>query len=134
MISKEEKIIEDDQINILDKILKEENKLKIKLKVPKDEFNNITEKECNISSSGLSSGQESIKKIKKKYGYSFNINGFESNSIAYFNEILLGNKFLDKQNCFHIDFYFNNFIKFDLSAYDFCRKMLNPKFQLRGME
>ena len=65
MDSKEEKIIEDNQINILDELLKEENKLKIKLKVPKDEFKDIKEKEGNISSSGLSSGQESIKKIKK---------------------------------------------------------------------
>jgi hypothetical protein len=45
----------------------------------------------------ITSGTESNIKLEKKYGYSFNINGFEFSSIAYFNEILLRNK--GKINC-----------------------------------
>ena len=124
-------IIDEDQIRILNEILKEENSKKVQLKVPKDEFNEEQEIKGGYSSAGSkSSGSNTNIKIKNKYGYSFNINGFESNSIAYLNEILLGKK--NENNCFNVNFNFNDLIRIDKSTVDFCRLMLNDEVELVG--
>ena len=91
----EEEVVDEKQINTLDKIINQKDKDDIKIKIPKDEFNDesLSEIEGGFSSggSGGSVSSEIYKnKIIKKYGYTFNIRGFESNSIAYFKEILLG--------------------------------------------
>ena len=65
-----EEVVDKTQINTLDKIISEKDKEDIKIKKPKDEFND-----------------ESLSEI--------NIRGFESNSIAYFKEILLGRRTSD---------------------------------------
>lgn len=84
----------------------------------------------HISSPGISNGTESNFKSEKKYGYSFNINGFEFSSIAYFNEILLGKK--GKSNCFHVQFDFNQLLKIDKTIVDYCQLLLNKEFELKG--
>ena len=86
-----EQVIDEKQEETLDEIVNPENMNKIKLKIPKNEFIDETIDNTfeGFSSGGsISSGSENAK-IINKYGYTFNINGFESNSIAYFNEILL---------------------------------------------
>ena len=117
------------QIHILDEILDKKSDLKIQTKLPNDEFNDIEQKKDYIPSSGMSGASESNIKLERKYGYSFNIDGFESNSIAYFNEILLGNK---KENCFHVQFDFNLILKIDKITVDYCRLFLNKEFELIG--
>ena len=91
---KEDQVIDENQDETLDEIINPKSIEKIKLKIPENEFND--EKTNNISKDfsshgSISSGKEN-KKMINDYGYTFNINGFESNSIAYFNEILLNNK------------------------------------------
>lgn len=127
----EEETIDEDQVKTLDYILKQEDKISVK--VPKDEFND--EKELELEKKAYSSGEsksgtESKTKIIKKYGYSFNIDGFESNSIAYFREVLLGYK--NKANCFHVNFNFNEFLKIDIPTIEICKKMLVEQFELKG--
>ena len=78
------------------------------------------------SDSSLVQNQE----IQKKYGYSFNVDGFETNSIAYFNELLLGYKSMN--NCCHVNFNFNDLLSTNLYTIDICKKMLNPEFEVVG--
>ena len=97
---KEDQVIDENQDETLDEIINPESIEKIKLKIPEDEFND--EKTNNISRDcpshgSISSGKEN-KKMINDYGYTFNINGFEINSIAYFNEILLKNRIPNKSN------------------------------------
>ena len=65
-----EEVVDETQINTLDKNLSEKDKENITIKISKDEFND-----------------EYLSKI--------NIRGFESNSIACFKEILLGRRTSD---------------------------------------
>ena len=88
MDDNKDKIIDILQLHSLDEILDKKSDLKIQTKLPNDEFNDIEQKKDYIPSSGMSGASESNIKLERKYGYSFNIDGFESNSIAYFNEIL----------------------------------------------
>ena len=111
MDDKKDKNIDILQLHSLDEILDKKSDLQIQTKLPNDEFNDIEQKKDYIPSSGLSSASESNIKLERKYGYSFNIDGFESNSIAYFNEILLGNK---KSNCFHVQFDLNHILKMSI--------------------
>ena len=129
MDDKKDKNIDIVQLHSLDEILDKKSDLKIQTKLPNDEFNDIEQKKDYIPSSGMSGASESNIKLERKYGYSFNIDGFESNSIAYFNEILLGNK---KENCFHVQFDFNQILKIDKITVDYCRLFLNKEFELIG--
>ena len=129
MDDNKDKIIDILQLHSLDEILDKKSDLKIQTKLPNDEFNDIEQKKDYIPSSGMSGASESNIKLERKYGYSFNIDGFESNSIAYFNEILLGNK---KENCFHVQFDFNQILKIDKITVDYCRLFLNKEFELIG--
>jgi len=124
--------IDDNQISILNEILEEKNKPLIKVKIPKDEFRDEFQTGGqSYKSSGTISGETNSKsKIIKKCGYTFNINGFEMNSIAYFNEILLGNK--NKNNCIHVNFNFNELLSLDKATIDICKKMFNQDFELVG--
>lgn len=131
MSDKNEEVIDDNQKKILTEILEEKNKLSIKIKVPENEYNDEQEYRGYSSTGSISSGSNRSKgNILSKYGYSFNIKGFENNSIAYFHEILLGYK--NKENCFHVKFDFNELIRIDVSTIDFCQKMLNKNFELIG--
>ena len=117
------------QIHSLDEILDKKSDLKIQTKLPNDEFNDIEQKKDYIPFSGLSGASKPNIKLERKYGYSFNMDDFESNSIAYFNEILLGNK---RSNCFHVQFDFNHILKIDKIIVDYCRLFLNKEFELIG--
>lgn len=117
------------QIHSLDEILDKKSDLKIQTKLPNDEFIDIEQKKDYMPSSGLSGASKPNIKLERKYGYSFNIDDFESNSIAYFNEILLGNK---RSNCFHVQFDFNHILKIDKIKVDYCRLFLNKEFELIG--
>ena len=106
-----EEVVDETQIKTLDKILSEKVKEDITIKIPKDEFNDesLSEIEGGFSSgdSGGSVSSEIFKnKIIKKYGYTFNIRRFESNSIAYFKEILLGIRTSGKSKCYNVEFNF----------------------------
>ena len=138
----EEEVADETQINTLDKILSEKDKEDVKIKIPKDEFNDeaLSEIEGGFSSggSGGSVSSEGFKnKIIKKYGYTFNIRGFESNSIAYFKEILLGKRTSDKSNCYNVKFNFENETFFKIGkSYKCIMKYLelivNAEFDLQG--
>ena len=110
MSDKNEEVIDDNQKKILTEILEEKNKLSIKIKVPENEYNDEQEYGGYSSTGSISSGSNRSKgNILSKYGYSFNIKGFENNSIAY-----------------------NELIRIDVSTIDFCQKMLNKNFELIG--
>ena len=130
--NEEEKTIDQDQVNFLGDIVNNKDLLSILIKIPKDEYNDEGKnvEGGNISSGSISGGSMNKDRLLKKYGYTFNIEGFESNSIAYFNEILLG--YRNKANCFHIDFNFKDLLSLDLATLEFCKKMLNPNFELKG--
>ena len=109
---------------------------KIKLKIPKNEFMDETiDNTIEGFSSGrsLSSGKENSK-IIDKYGYTFNINGFESNSIAYFNEILLNNKNPVKSKCFNVKFNFEDgsIIKTNKFTLSYLNMVLNSGYDMKG--
>ena len=126
--------IDDNQISILNEILEEKNESLIRVKIPKDEFRDEfqTGGQSYKSSGTISSETNSKSKIIKKCGYTFNINGFEMNSIAYFNEILLGNRDKDKNNCIHVKFNFNELLSLDKATMDICKKMFKQDFELVG--
>ena len=129
-------VIDEKQDETFDEIINPENLKNIKLKIPKNEFieENIEDTNSAISSEGnISTGRENNKLIEK-YGYTFNINGFESNSIAYFNEILLGNKKSDKSKCFNVKFDFQNgdIFKVNKSTIDYLNMILKSDFDLEG--
>ena len=86
----------------------------------------------NPSGKGVQSDSSLVQnqEIQKKYGYSFNVDGFETNSIAYFNELLLGYKSMN--NCCHVNFNFNDLLSTNLYTIDICKKMLNPEFEVVG--
>ena len=133
MSEEEDKSIDNQQEKILNEIItKGPNDLNIKLKIPIDEFHDEYELGDikNLSSEGNTSNTKDDNKLKNKFGYSFNVEGFESNSVAYFNEILLGNK--NKSNCFRVNFNCSDIIKLDKSTSSFCKKMINEKFELIG--
>ena len=113
----EKEVVDETQVATLETIIKPENITLIKVKIPKNEYND-DEKEGYTSGGNISS--DGIKnRIKEKYGYTFNINSFESNSIAYFNEILLGNKTSNISKCFNVKFEFEKETFFKLSkAYE----------------
>ena len=107
-----EEVVDNTQINTLDKNLSEKDKEDITIKIPKDEFND-----------------ESLSKI--------NIRGFESNSIAYFKEILLGRRTSDKSKCYNVKFNFENenFFKIDKSykcIMKYLEMIVNADFDLQG--
>ena len=136
MEQKEEPCVDETQEETFDKIINPDNINDIKLKIPKNEFieENIDNTNEGFASEGnISSGREN-NKIKEKYGYTFNINGFEANSIAYFNEILLGNKKTDKSNCFNIKFDFKkgDIFKINKSTFDYLNMIVNSEFDLEG--
>jgi len=136
MEQKEEPCVDETQEETFDKIINPDNINDIKLKIPKNEFieENIDNTNEGFASEGnISSGREN-NKIKEKYGYTFNINGFEANSIAYFNEILLGNKKTDKSNCFNIKFDFKkgDIFKINKSTSDYLNMIVNSEFDLEG--
>ena len=129
-------VIEEKQDETFDEIINPENLKNIKLKIPKNEFieENIENTNSAISSEGnISTGRENNILIEK-YGYTFNINGFESNSIAYFNEILLGNKKSDKSKCFNVKFDFQNgdIFKVNKSTIDYLNMIVKSDFDLEG--
>ena len=129
-------VIDEKQDETFDEIINPENLKNIKLKIPKNEFieENIENTNSAISSEGnISTGRENNKLIEK-YGYTFNINGFESNSITYFNEILLGNKKSDKSKCFNVKFDFQNgdIFKVNKSTIDYLNMILKSDFDLEG--
>ena len=131
-----EQVIDEKQEETLDEIVNPENMNKIKLKIPKNEFIDETIDNTfeGFSSGGsISSGSENAK-IINKYGYTFNINGFESNSIAYFNEILLNNKNPDKFNCFNVDFNFadGKIFTINKSTFNYLKMVMNSDFDLQG--
>ena len=133
---KEDQVIDENQDETLDEIINPESIEKIKLKIPENEFND--EKTNNISKDfsshgSISSGKEN-KKMIKDYGYTFNINGFEINSIAYFNEILLKNRTPNKSNWFNVKFNFKdgNIFNMDKSILKYINMVLNSDFDLEG--
>ncbi len=133
---KEDQVIDENQDETLDEIINPESIEKIKLKIPENEFND--EKTNNISKDfsshgSISSGKEN-KKMIKDYGYTFNINGFEINSIAYFNEILLKNRTPNKSNLFNVKFNFKdgNIFNMDKSILKYINMVLNSDFDLEG--
>ena len=132
MEEKNDKTVDEEQTSILENIIKPENSLSIKVKVPKDTFKDELVRENIGFSSGIGGQSESSfnTKIQKKFGYSFNVSGFESNSVAYFNEMLLGYKSMN--NCVHVNFNFNEFLSIDLPTINYCKKMLNPEFEVVG--
>ena len=133
---KEDQVIDENQDETLDEIINPESIEKIKLKIPENEFND--EKTNNISKDFSSHGSISSGKEKKKmindYGYTFNINGFEINSIAYFNEILLKNRTPNKSNLFNVKFNFKdgNIFNMDKSILKYINMVLNSDFDLEG--
>ena len=136
MEQKEEPCVDETQEETFDKIINPDNINDIKLKIPKNEFieGNIDNTNEGFTSDGnISSGREN-NKIKEIYGYTFNINGFEANSIAYFNEILLDNKKTDKSNCFNIKFDFKkgDIFKINKSTFDYLNMIVNSEFDLEG--
>ena len=138
----EEEVVDEKQINTLDKIINQKDKDDIKIKIPKDEFNDesLSEIEGGFSSggSGGSVSSEIFKnKIIKKYGYTYNIRGFESNSIAYFKEILLGIRTSGKSKCYNVEFNFEkeNFFKIGKSykgIMKYIEMIINADFDLQG--
>ena len=133
---KEDQVIDENQDETLDEIRNPESIEKIKLKIPENEFND--EKTNNISKDfsshgSISSGKEN-KKMINDYGYTFNINGFEINSIAYFNEILLKNRIPNKSNWFNVKFNFKdgNIFNLDKSILKYLNMVLNSDFDLEG--
>ena len=133
---KEDQVIDENQDETLDEIINPESIEKIKLKIPENEFND--EKTNNISKDfsshgSISSGKEN-KKMINDYGYTFNINGFEINSIAYFNEILLKNRIPNKSNWFNVKFNFKdgNIFNMDKSILKYLNMVLNSDFDLEG--
>jgi hypothetical protein len=120
MDENDDKAIDEEQTSILEDIINSKNNLSIKVIVPKDTFNDEVENEDKGITSGTGGKSDTSfaknpsgtggksdtslvqnKEIKKKYGYTFNVDGFETNSIAYFNELLLGYKSMN--NCSHVD-------------------------------
>ena len=133
---KEEQVIYEKQNETLYEIINSENMKKIKLKIPKNEFIDEVIDNANegfTSGGSVSIGRENIK-IKERYGYTFNINGFESNSIAYFNEILLDNKKSDKPNCFNVKFNFETGSIFKINNFhnDYLNMIMNSGLDLEG--
>ena len=134
MEQKEEPVIIEKQDETFNEIINPDNLKNIK--IPKNEFLEENIKNTNevITSEGnISTGRENNKLIEK-YGYTFNINGFESNSIAYFNEILLGNKKSDKSKCFNVKFDFQNgdIFKVNKSTIDYLNMIVKSDFDLEG--
>ena len=149
MDENDDKAIDEEQTSILEDIINSKNNLSIKVIVPKDTFNDEVENEDKGITSGtggksdtsfaknpsLTGGKSDTslvqnKEIKKKYGYTFNVDGFETNSIAYFNELLLGYKSMN--NCCHVNFNFQDLLSTNVYTIDFCKKMLNPEFEVVG--
>ena len=138
----EKEIVDENQIKTLDQILSETEKENVKIKIPKDEFNDEplsgTEGDYSSGVSGGSISSEGFKnKIITKYGYTFNISGFESNSIAYFNEILLSNKKSDKSKFYNVKFNFENetFFKIGKSykcIMNYIEMIVKSEFDLQG--
>ena len=138
----EKEIVDENQIKTLDQILSETEKENVKIKIPKDEFNDEplsgTEGDYSSEVSGGSISSEGFKnKIITKYGYTFNISGFESNSIAYFNEILLSNKKSDKSKFYNVKFNFENetFFKIGKSykcIMNYIEMIVKSEFDLQG--
>ena len=128
MEQKEELSIEEKQNEI------NPNNIKTKSsKIPKNEFMEETIVNTNqgfISDGNISNGKEN-NKIKEEYGYTFNIDGFQSNSIAYFNEILLDNIKSDKSNCFKIKFDFKTGDIFKINK-SILNMAINSDFDLQG--
>ena len=131
----EKEVIDETQVATLESIIKPEDIKSIKVKIPKNEYNDEDKEGYtsggNVSSDGINN------KIKEKYGYTFNINGFESNSIAYFNEILLGNKTSNISKCFNIKFEFEKETFFKLSkSYEpilkYVESIINSNVDLQG--
>ena len=136
MEQKEESCVDEKQEETFDEIINPDDINNIKLKIPKNEFieGNINNtNEGFTSDENISSGREN-NKIKEIYGYTFNINGLEANSIAYFNEILLGNKKTDKSNCFNIKFDFKkgDIFKINESTFNYLNMIVNSEFDLEG--
>ena len=149
MDENDDKAIDEEQTSILEDIINSKNNLSIKVIVPKDTFNDEVENEDKGITSGTGGQSDTSfaknpsgtggksdtslvqnKEIKKKYGYTFNVDGFETNSIAYFNELLLGYKSMN--NCCHVDFNFKDLLSTNVYTVDFCKKMLNPEFEVVG--
>ena len=136
MEQKEESCVDEKQEETFDEIINPDDINNIKLKIPKNEFiegNIDNTNEGFTSDENISSGREN-NKIKEIYGYTFNINGLEANSIAYFNEILLGNKKTDKSNCFNIKFDFKkgDIFKINESTFNYLNMIVNSEFDLEG--
>lgn len=134
-----DEVVDEKQAETLEKIIDPENYELIKVKIPKDEYNDDHGSNIEVSSSseGSSSSAGFKNKIKKNYGYTFNIDGFELNSVAYFNEILLGNRTSDKKKCFNVKFNFMETLDFKLKkTYKTCltylEKILKQDFELQG--
>ena len=134
MEQKEEPVIIEKQDETFNEIINPDNLKNIK--IPKNEFLEENIKNTNevITSEGnISTGRENNKLIEK-YGYTFNINGFESNSITYFNEILLGNKKSDKSKCFNVKFDFKtgDIFRINKSTIDYLNMIAKSDFDLEG--
>lgn len=134
-----DEVVDVKQAETLEKIIDPKNSELIKVKIPKDEYNDDHGSNIEVSSSseGSSSSAGLKNKIKKNYGYTFNIDGFELNSVAYFNEILLGNRTPDKKKCFNVKFNFMETLDFKLKkTYKTCltylEKILKQDFELQG--
>ena len=137
-----EEVVDETQIKTLDKILSEKVKEDITIKIPKDEFNDeaLSGIEGGFSSGGSGgsiSSEGFNNKMIKRYGYTFNIGGFESNSIAYFKEILLGRRTSDKSKCYNVKFNFENENFFKIGKYYKCimkylEMIVNADFDLQG--
>ena len=136
MEQKQESCVDEKQEETFDEIINPDDINNIKLKIPKNEFieGNIDNTNEGFTSDGnIFSGREN-NNIKEIYGYTFNINGFEANSIAYFNEILLDNKKTDKSNCFNIKFDFKkgDIFKINESTFNYLNMIVNSEFDLEG--
>ena len=134
MEQKEEPVIIEKQDETFNEIINPDNLKNIK--IPKNEFLEENIKNTNevITSEGnISTGREN-NIIIEKYGYTFNINGFESNSITYFNEILLGNKKSDKSKCFNVKFDFKtgDIFRINKSTIDYLNMIAKSDFDLEG--
>lgn len=131
----EKEVVDETQVATLENIIGTKDTTSIKVKIPKNEYND--EGKDGFTSEGNISSDGNNNKIKEKYGYTFNINGFESNSIAYFNEILLGNKTSSTSKCFNVKFEFEKEQFFKLSnSYEpilkYVLKIINTDIDLQG--
>lgn len=127
--------IDEEQTSILESIIEPGNK-PILVKVPKDNFKDDfdLENKKRVSSNPASQTESSLVQKEEAQditNYSFNVDGFESNSIAYFNELLLGYKSMNNCCC-RVDFDFNDFLSTDISTINYCSKMLIKEYELIG--